>query len=140
MLYECPNAEQIKETYNQYIKAFQSGEWEKVREYVANNVYFYWGTSCPPLVGKDAFIDFFSTAAKYWKEKPVPENIDVTVPVLRAWINNTIEVHTDWENSPFEVFGMQPKAGDTYNPQGYVNYVFNEDGQIAIIIDCDYAH
>ena len=40
MLYECPNAEQIKETYNQYIKAFQSGEWEKVREYVANNVYF----------------------------------------------------------------------------------------------------
>ncbi|MDO4515295.1 MAG: hypothetical protein Q4B72_14855 [Lachnospiraceae bacterium] len=71
MLYEFPNAEQIKETYNQYIKAFQSGEWE---------------------------------------------------------------------NSPFEVFGMQPKAGDTYNPQGYVNYVFNEDGQIAIIIDCDYAH
>ena len=70
----------------------------------------------------------------------MPENIDVTVPVLRAWINNTIEVHTDWENSPFEVFGMQPKAGDTYNPQGNVNYVFNEDGQIAIIIDCDYAY
>ncbi len=140
MKYQNPTSEQMKEIYKEYIKAFQNQDWATVREYVSDNIYFYWGVSMDPLIGKDAFVGFFEEAAKYWSEYPEAEVIDATVPVLRVWINNTITVHKDWENSPFEAFGMTPKAGDKYNPQGYVNYVFNEDGQIAIIIDNDYEH
>lgn len=140
MLYKNPTAEQIRETYSEYIKRFANHDWKGLREYVADNIYFYWGACMPPLVGKNAFISFFEKASEFWDEQPTAENVEITIPILRAWINNKIEVKKNWENSPFKAFGMNPKAGDTYNPKGYVNYVFNEDGQIAIIIDCDYAH
>lgn len=140
MLYNCPNAEQMKETYQEYLKCFRDHDWEGLKNYVADNIYFYWGVSMEPLVGKDAFVGFFKAASEYWDEKPSAEIIDATVPVLRVWIDNKIKVHKDWNDSPFAAFGMEPKAGDEYNPNGYVNYVFNEDGQIAIIIDNDYEH
>lgn len=140
MLYKTPNDEQIKETYLKYIESFRQHDWEKVEKFVADNIYFYWGTRMPPIVSKVDFINFFKTASEYWDEKPVPNDIQISIPILKAWIVNTIHVTKDWSDSPFNTFGMQPRAGDIYEVSGYVNYVFNEDGQIAVIIDSDYNH
>jgi hypothetical protein len=138
-VYNCPNENQMIETYREYLDCFRRRDFEKIKEYISDNLYFYWGVTMPPLAGRDRFIDFFKAGSEFFDEDPQASNIKAEIPILRAWIRNTLTIKKDWpaEENPFAI---EMKKGEAITVEGYVNYCFNEEGKIAVILDCDYGH
>ncbi len=130
---KTPEIISLRHRYKEYIKAFNRHDFEALRDFWTEDLYFYRGEGVPPLVSRQAMIDFYEEAWRHFDECLTVKIADEYGPYLSVEITNNLSVKNDWPDSPYGPF----IKGQKKEVSGRVNYTFTGDGKIAVIIDAE---
>ncbi len=122
----------IKRTYQEYIARFNAKDFEGLKHYLSEDMYFFRGR-IPPLIGRGAFFEFYTKAWQCFDEHITIRSLEVFRNNLTVDLTNNLHVFKDWLDCPYGPFhqGLEKEL------TGYVVYTFNNQGKIAVIVDMD---
>jgi ketosteroid isomerase-like protein len=123
--------EEIIQRYQEYLACFNAKDFKGLKNYLAEDMYFYRGR-IPPLIGREAFFKFYEKVWQHLEEHITINSIDVFDRNIIVNVTNHLHIFKDWPDGPFGPY----KKGLEKEVSGYVVYAFNH-GTIAIIIDND---
>lgn len=123
----------LEATYMEYLEAFHRHDFEKLKEFWSENMYFYRGNLAPPISDRNEMIRFYGKAWEHLDEHLTITNLIASWPYLYVDITNNIHVKKDWIDFPY---GAIYKDQDI-EVSGRVIYAFNQDGKIAVILDAE---
>ena len=131
---EILSKEYIEDRYLKYLECFNAMDFEGLKKYLDENMYFYRGTYVPPLMGRVAFFQFYKKAWRHFEERLTIGNMKISNRrILIVTLTNHLQVKKDWLDSPYGAF----HKGQRKTVSGDVIYVFNHHGKIAVLIDLD---
>lgn len=119
--------------YEDYIKTFNLHDFEALKDFWTEDLYFYRGENVAPLVSRQAMMDFYEEAWKHFDECLTVRIVDEYGPYLSVEITNNLSVKNDWPDSPYGPF----YKGQKKEVSGRVNYTYTRDGKIAVIVDAE---
>jgi ketosteroid isomerase-like protein len=126
------STEEIKQRYHEYLACFNAEDFEGLKNYLAEDMYFFRGR-IPPLIGRKSFFKFYRKAWQHLDEHITINSLDVFERNITVNLTNNLHVFKDWRDCPYGLF----KKGLKKELTGYVVYTFNNQGKIVVIVDMD---
>lgn len=124
-------ATSLESIFSDYLAAFNNQDLKALEAFLTPDVVFDWGDAVSPLVGRDAFNTFYTTAWSHFREHVVASSLRIENFRLTAWIENHVSVFRDWPACPI----VPMSAGESIEVAGLMAYDFDDDGRITRISD-----
>jgi hypothetical protein len=136
MVKKLTNA-QIVARYHDYLDSFNAKDFNGLKKYLAEDLYFYRFYGIPPFLGRAAMFAFYEEAWSHFNEHVTVNEIHFKKMNLKStyyFFIASIEVHLQifksWINGPYGTY----LAGTEKHVAENVLYVMDEDGIIIAIM------
>jgi len=131
------SSEEIKRKYQEYLICFNAKDFNGLKNYLAEDLYFYRFYGIPPFLGRAAMFAFYKEAWSHFNEHVTVNEIQFVKLELRSncyFFVATIEVHLQifksWINGPYGTY----LAGTQKHIVENKLYTLDEKGTIIAIM------
>jgi hypothetical protein len=128
---------QITTRYHSYLDCFNAKDLDGLKNYLAEDLYFYRFYGIPPFLGRTAMFAFYKEAWSHFNERVTLNEIHFKKMDLTStyyFFIATIEVHLQtfksWINGPYGTYleGTEKRVNQK------ILYTLDEDGTIVAIM------